>query len=466
MPASEPTRTAAWAPLAPALLLARARRRAGRPAPDPLVRRALHRCGRPRAAGRPRAGGAVRRGHGAVPRTASRRRTTGPTTSSSTCGCCSRRFGADDVGLRLLSLLAAVGAVAVLTRAVQRLAGPAVGLAAGLLVAANPLVVEYAAEARGYGLALLATATALLGLARWLDGGACCCTAAGAAAMGLAHWFALPALAGLALGGRCCCAAAPLRPLVVVTGLAVLPTAALVVLAVVNGAGGDNVGFIRDTGVRLPWLARAGVDGRLGACCSSARSPRSSAGLRRGGRAAVVAGAWVGVPLLAADRRAAGASGVRPALPAAEPARARGARRARDGRRGGGRWPSRRRRAARGVAVGRPAAARPRAARGRAGSGGLPAEGVAPGRAGGRRRRAGRARAGPVRRPAGRGASCSPTTHRPTRRSCGWCGRSRRPVGWPTRTTTSSCRAGACGWCRRARSPGRTRALVVQRWER
>ena len=86
------------------------------------------------------------------------------------------RLPADDLGPRLLSLLAAVAAVAVLTAAVTRLAGRAVGLTAGLLAATNPLVVEYAAEARGYGLALLATAVPRSGWPAGSTGADCCST--------------------------------------------------------------------------------------------------------------------------------------------------------------------------------------------------------------------------------------------------------------------------------------------------
>jgi mannosyltransferase len=205
-------------------------------------------------------------------------------------------FGADDVGLRLPSLLAAVAAAAGLTRAVQHLAGPAVGLAAGLLVAANPLVVEYAAEARGYGLALLATATTALGLARWLRGRGLLVYGVGATAMGLAHWFAVPALAGLAVAAVVLRRRAAL-PLVAVTALAVVPVGGLVVLSVVNGAGGDNVGFIRDLGVRLPvfavraWTAESVV-------LTGATLLAVAVGLARGGRSAAVGAAWVGVPLV------------------------------------------------------------------------------------------------------------------------------------------------------------------------
>src|SRR5687768_12716347 len=69
-------------------------------------------------------------------------------------------FGADEVGLRLLSLVAMAGAVAAFTRAVSRLADRRTGLVAGLVIATNPFVVAYAAEARGYALALLAVAVA------------------------------------------------------------------------------------------------------------------------------------------------------------------------------------------------------------------------------------------------------------------------------------------------------------------
>ena len=78
--------------------------------------------------------------------------------------------GPGELSLRSLSLLAAVGGVALLVLAVARLAGRATAVVAGLLVATNPLVLEYAVEARGYGLAVLAVGAAALGLAQWLDG--------------------------------------------------------------------------------------------------------------------------------------------------------------------------------------------------------------------------------------------------------------------------------------------------------
>jgi len=55
----------------------------------------------------------------------------------------------------------------VLTTVVTRLGGRAVGLVAGLAAATNPLLLAWVVEARSYGLAVLTTALAALGLARW-----------------------------------------------------------------------------------------------------------------------------------------------------------------------------------------------------------------------------------------------------------------------------------------------------------
>ena len=98
-------------------------------------------------------------------------------------------FGPDEVGLRMLSLVAATGAVAVFTRTVGRLVDNRTGLIAGFILATNPFVVAYAGEARGYALALLATSLAALGLARWLDAepGALLLYGVAACAAGLAH---------------------------------------------------------------------------------------------------------------------------------------------------------------------------------------------------------------------------------------------------------------------------------------
>jgi mannosyltransferase len=209
------------------------------------------------------------------------------------------RQGPGELSLRSLSLLAAVLAVAFLTAAVARLGGRATGVAAGLLVATNPFVLEYAVEARGYGLAMLATAVTALGLARWLDGGRLLLYAGGACAAGLAHWFALPVVAGLAL------AALLLRrrtalPLLAVTAAAALPALALVALAATQDDAGTTTGWIPDSGGAVPSLSLQAwsggstllLVGTLLAC---------GAGLLLAGqsrRTAVVGACWVAVPLL------------------------------------------------------------------------------------------------------------------------------------------------------------------------
>lgn len=214
------------------------------------------------------------------------------------------RLPADEVGLRLLSLVAAVAAVIVLVRAVQRLAGPAVAVAAGLLTAANPLVVEYSAEARMYGLALLATAGTLLGLSRWLDGarhGLLLFGLAGAAT-GLAHWFALPVVAALAVGavllrGR------QAMPVLGVAALAAVPCLALIGLTQVNGTGTSAVGWIRENDSAVPLLAvQAWAHGSVllavlvagAVVVGLGRAGLGWAGCRPAG---VVAAAWTGLPL-------------------------------------------------------------------------------------------------------------------------------------------------------------------------
>ncbi len=205
---------------------------------------------------------------------------------------------ADELGLRLLSLCAAVAAVAVLTTAVSRLAGRSVGVSAGLLAATDPLVVEYAAEGRGYGLALLATATALLGLVGWLQDGRLRLFAAGATAAGLAHWFALPVVAGLVLAALLLRRRAAL-PLASVAALGALPTLALVGLAQLNGTGDSAVGWIRDTGGAVPQLAVQAWTGGPGLLLVAVLAT-AAAGLVAGDRTtAIVATCWVGLPVLA-----------------------------------------------------------------------------------------------------------------------------------------------------------------------
>jgi mannosyltransferase len=206
------------------------------------------------------------------------------------------RLPADEIGIRLLSLCAAVAGVAVLTAAVSRLAGRAAGVVAGLLAATSPLVVEYAAEGRMYGLALLATATAVLGLVRWLEDGRLGLWALGATATSLAHWFAVPVVAGLALAALVLRRRRALPALAVAAG-AVLPTLALVALVRGNGNRHPGFGWIRPTGGELPLRALEAWTGG-GGVLLVALVVAVVAALVRGQRTAVVVAAcWVGLPL-------------------------------------------------------------------------------------------------------------------------------------------------------------------------
>ncbi len=213
-------------------------------------------------------------------------------------------FGPDEVGLRMLSLVAAVGAVAVFTRAIGRLADPRTGMIAGLIVASNPFVVAYAGEARGYALALLATALAALGLARWLDDepGALLLYGLAAGAAGLAHWFALLvpvafAVATLLLRRR------QAMPFIVVTALACVPALAIVGIALTNGVGGSGAEWIRDVGWAVPrLLLRSWTGGHLALLVAMAAAAMAGAARRRAGHcreARVVALCWVGLPVAA-----------------------------------------------------------------------------------------------------------------------------------------------------------------------
>jgi mannosyltransferase len=165
------------------------------------------------------------------------------------------RVGGDS-SLRVLSLLATAGGLALVTRAVTRLAGRSTGVLAGLVLAGSPLLLEQAVEARSYGLAVLASGGALLGLVRWLQEaprGLVLFGVAGAA-MGLMHWYAVTVLAAFVV------AALLLRgrrawPVVLIGAVAVLPTAGLVLLNLLNGTGGRNAEHLVGTGGALPALA-------------------------------------------------------------------------------------------------------------------------------------------------------------------------------------------------------------------
>jgi mannosyltransferase len=204
-----------------------------------------------------------------------------------------------DTSLRVLSLLATAGGLALITRAVTRLAGPAVGILSGTVLACSPLVLEQAVEARSYGLAVLATGGAALGLVRWLQQPPRGLDLFGLAAvgMGLAHWYAVTVLAAFVV------AALVLRgrraiPVVVIASLATLPTFGFVALAVLNGTGARNAEHLHDTGGLLAglavdaWSARSTVLLAVVVGLALVGAVRAARGLR------VVAVAWLLVPLV------------------------------------------------------------------------------------------------------------------------------------------------------------------------
>ena len=77
-------------------------------------------------------------------------------------------FGRSDASARLLSLVLALGSLAVLLVALGRLSPPS-SLAAGLLFATNPLLVRYGTEIRGYGLLVLLALVATAATWRFAD---------------------------------------------------------------------------------------------------------------------------------------------------------------------------------------------------------------------------------------------------------------------------------------------------------
>ena len=64
-------------------------------------------------------------------------------------------FGHSEIALRSLSVILAVGALWVVIMLARSLFGRRVALVAGLLLAVNPLYVQFAQDVRGYSLALL-----------------------------------------------------------------------------------------------------------------------------------------------------------------------------------------------------------------------------------------------------------------------------------------------------------------------
>ena len=203
-----------------------------------------------------------------------------------------------DTSLRVLSLLATAGGLTLITRGVIRLAGRASGVLAGLVLACSPLLLEQAVEARSYGLAVLATGGAFLGLVQWLQGsprGLLLLGLAGAG-MGLAHWYAVTVLAAfvvaaLLLRGR------RALPVLLAGTAAGLPAVALVGLNLLNGTGSRNAEHLRDTEGTLADRAVAAWTGGLTPLLFLTVGLAVLGGLRaRGVR--VVGTAWVLVPLL------------------------------------------------------------------------------------------------------------------------------------------------------------------------
>jgi mannosyltransferase len=202
-----------------------------------------------------------------------------------------------DTSLRVLSLLATAGGLALVTRAVTRLTSRAAGVLAGVVLAASPPLLEQAVEARPYGLAVLATGGALLGLVRWLQGaprGLLLFALAGAG-MGLAHWYAVTVLAALAV------AALLLRgrrawPVVLTGAAAALPVVGLVGVNLLNGTGARNAEHLRDTEGTLADLAVVAWAGGLRplVCLTVGLAVL---GALRGVGARVVGTCWVLVPL-------------------------------------------------------------------------------------------------------------------------------------------------------------------------
>jgi mannosyltransferase len=203
-----------------------------------------------------------------------------------------------DTSLRVLSLLATAGGLALITRGVVRLTGRATGVLVGLVLAGSPLLLEQAVEARSYGLAVLATGGAFLGLVRWLQEpprGLLLLGLAGAG-MGLAHWYAVTVLAAFVV------AALLLRgrravPVLLTGAAAAVPALLLVGLNLLNGTGARNAEHLRDTGGTLADRAVATWTGGLVPLLFLTVGLAVLGALRaRGVR--VVATAWLLVPLL------------------------------------------------------------------------------------------------------------------------------------------------------------------------
>lgn len=105
-----------------------------------------------------------------------------------------RVFGADPLGVRLLSLVAFLGSIAMIGVVGRRLVDRRVGAIAALLLAVHPFAVEYAQEARPYALGLLASLVSAYVLLRAIERptlGWWVLYTGTLLACGLTHYFAL-----------------------------------------------------------------------------------------------------------------------------------------------------------------------------------------------------------------------------------------------------------------------------------
>lgn len=208
-----------------------------------------------------------------------------------------------DTALRVLSLLATAGGLALVTRAVARLAGTATGVLTGLLLAASPLLLQQSVEARSYGLTVLATGATALGLVRWLQEpprGLLLFGLAGAG-MGLGHWYAVTVLAAFVVTAAVLRGRAAL-PVVLVGAAAALPVVLLVGVNLLNGTGARNAEHLRDTdGRMLGYAVEAWAGGRtplLFLAVGLAAVGAVRGGGNRGRDVRVLGLAWTCVPLL------------------------------------------------------------------------------------------------------------------------------------------------------------------------
>ena len=175
-------------------------------------------------------------------------------------------FGTSEFAARMPSLLAGVAAVVLVMRLGREVAGPAIGLIAGLLLAVTPVHIVFAHEARAYALLPVFALIGMLGASRLLHAAE---TAPGIPPIsasllfglgcaGLMHTHATGIFAATALGLATLAAlagsAAP-RPalirLVAAGGLA-LAVAAPVLVAMALQSGSANIGWMPKLGLDTP----------------------------------------------------------------------------------------------------------------------------------------------------------------------------------------------------------------------